>query len=153
VTRRDFYLGTSLAFVALSAAYAIALTIVSYIEDLTDGWGVGGRMFTAVYFGDGEWYQRLYIFFAAFLFFFFIGAATAAVYVRWRAYGMYIFWGIITIGVVGALYLISQSQSWPVVGEWFAANGTIGVVTWSLIPTVIAALAGYRVLQKATPRN
>ena len=75
VTRRDFWLGSSLTFVLLSAMYAIGLTILSIIEEATNGWGLGGRMFTAVYFGDGPWSQRLFIFFVAFLFFFFVGAA------------------------------------------------------------------------------
>jgi hypothetical protein len=43
VTRRDFYLGTSLAFVALAVMYAAGLTVLSYLEEVTGGWGLGGR--------------------------------------------------------------------------------------------------------------
>ena len=71
----------------LSVMYAVGLTILAGLEQATDGWGVGGRMFTAAYFGgaDIEWWMRLPIFFFILLFFFFVGAAVATVYVRWRA--------------------------------------------------------------------
>lgn len=53
VTRRDFYLGTAIAFGALALAYGAAFTVLAYIEEVTGGWGLGGRMFTVYAFGDG----------------------------------------------------------------------------------------------------
>ena len=53
-TRRAFSLGSGLLWVALSALYAAGYTLLGLVEELTGGWGLGGRMFTAVYFGDGE---------------------------------------------------------------------------------------------------
>lgn len=153
VTRRDFYLGTSLAFVTLSAGYAVALTVLSFIEEATGGWGLGGHMFTAVYFGTGPWYIRLLTFFTILAFFFFVGAAIAAVYVRWRTHGMLLFFGLLVLLLVGAAALATATSSWPAVGEWFVANGATGVILWSLVPTVLAAVAGYFVLRRATPRN
>ena len=153
VTRRDFYLGTSLAFVALAAGYAVALTVLSYIEEATDGWGLGGQMFTAVYFGTGEWYTRLATFFLILAFFFFVGAAIAAVYVRWRTNGMLIFFGLLTVLLVGLAALATFTQSWPAVGEWLVENGANGVILWSLVPTVLAGVTGYFVLRRATPRD
>ena len=43
--------------------------------------------------------------------------------------------------------------SWPAVGEWFAAMGPIGVVAWLLVPTALAAVAGYFILRRATPKS
>ena len=51
VTRRDYYLGTSIQLVLLAAMFTAGLTIMSVIEELTGGWGLGGQMFTAAYFG------------------------------------------------------------------------------------------------------
>ena len=103
VTRRDFYLGSSLTFVLLSVMYAVGLTILAGIEQATDGWGLGGRMFTAVYFGgpELEWWMRLPIFFFILLFFFFVGAAIATVYVRWKATGLVFFFIILGFALVG----------------------------------------------------
>jgi len=110
-------------------------------------------MFTAVYFGTGEWYTRLATFFLILAFFFFVGAAIAAVYVRWRTNGMLIFFGLLTVLLVGLAALATFTQSWPAVGEWLVENGANGVILWSLVPTVLAAVTGYFVLRRATPRD
>jgi hypothetical protein len=153
VTRRDFYLGTSLAFVALAVMYAAGMTLLSYIEEVTGGWGLDGRMFTSIYYGNGEWHVRFLLFLTIFLFFFFVGAATAAVYVRWRTNGMLAFFAVLTLVLVGTVVLVTFAGSWPSVGDWFVANGANGVILWTLVPTVVSAFAGYLVLRRATPRN
>jgi hypothetical protein len=153
VTRRDFYLGTSVAFVVLAAMYSAGLTILSYLEDATGGWGLGGRMFTSMYFGTGEWYARFLLFLVIFLFFFFVGSATAAVYVRWRTNGMLTFFALLALLLLGSTALITVTESWAGIGAWFVRNGANGVIVWSLVPTALAAVAGYFVLRRATPRN
>lgn len=154
-TRRDFYLGSALTFVLLSAMYSIALTILSAIETATNGWGIGGTMFTAIYFGGGDvpiW-QRSVIFFCVMLFFFFVGASVATVFVRWRATGLVLFFLGIGVLLVGLIALITLTRSWDAVGEFFAASQAIGVALWLLVPTAIAGLAGYLVLRRTTPRS
>src|SRR5690554_3853858 len=79
VTRRDFYLGTSVMFVLLSVYYAAIMTIMATIERATDGWGFGGAMFDVIYFGAENPLQQFVLFLLLFLFFFFVGAATASV--------------------------------------------------------------------------
>jgi hypothetical protein len=155
VTRRHYYLGTALAILALGVLYSAGMTILAQIEQATDGWGLGGRMFTAFYFGgyDAPWWQRFVCFLAIFLFFMFVGAALSTIYMRWRMNGMLLFGLIIAVVVVGAVALITLTQNWVAVGDWFVANGPTGVIAWSLIPTALAALAGFFVLRRATPKN
>ena len=153
VTRRDFYLGSSLMFALLSVYYAAIMTIMAVIERATNGWGFNGAMFDVVYFGADNPLQQFALYLLVFLFFFFVGAATASVYVRWRANGMYVFWAVLTFLVIGLVALTTVTDSWPLVGEWFVANGPIGVALWSLLPTALAALTGFVLLRKATPKN
>jgi len=153
VTRRDFYLGTSLAFVLLSAGYAAGLTVLSVIEDATNGWGFGGHMFTSVYFGTGPWWVRFGLFFTIFVFFLFLGMIFATVYVRWRANGMLVLSAAITVGLVALAALVTFTDSWPAVGEWFVSTGVNGVIVWTLVPTGVSAVASYFVLRRATPRS
>jgi hypothetical protein len=154
-TRRDFWLGSSLAFVLLSVLYAAALTVLAVIEQATAGWGFGGRMFTVLYFGGTEaaWYERFFIFAAIFLFFFFVGAVIATIYQRWRVNGMLVFFGGLVLVVLGLAALVTLTGSWPTVGEWFAASGPTGVVAWTLVPTALSAVLGYLILRRATPKN
>jgi hypothetical protein len=154
-TRRDFYLGSVLTFVLLSAGWAIALTLLSWLETITSGWGIGMRMFTAIYFGGGEnvvW-QRLVIFFCVMLFFFLIGTAFAAVYVRWKATGLVISFLLVGLALVGAIALFTYTQTWDAVGTFFMDAQAIGVALWLLVPAALAGGIGYLVMRRATPRS
>lgn len=153
VSRREFYLGTSLALVILSSVYGAFLTLLSYLEEWTNGWWVGGHMFTSVYFGAGPVWQRFFVFAAALLFFSFIGVLSGTIFMRWRTNGLLIAAAISIVLVVGLLGLVTMTGSWPLVGEWFVAVGPSGVVAWTLIPTVISAIAGYFILSRATSRG
>jgi hypothetical protein len=152
VTRRNYYLGTAVAFVGLAVFYSLGLSLFALIEDATNGWWVGGTMFTAVYFGENP-LQRLFIFFTILMFFFFVGSAVAAVYVRWKAFGMILFFTALALIVVGFFGLVTVTNSWDAVGAWFIANGLLGTYAWSLVLTAIAAITGYLVLRKATPKS
>lgn len=153
LSRREFYLGSSLAFVVLSAAYGAILTTLSYLEEWTNGWGVGGHMFTSFYFGAGPVWQRFFVFTVALLFFSFTGAVSGTIFMRWRTNGLLIAAAVSIVLVVALLALITLTGSWPLVGEWFVASGPSGVVAWMLIPTVISAIAGYFILSRATSRG
>jgi hypothetical protein len=153
VTRREFSLGSSLAFVLMSAIWAVTLTVLATLEEATNGWGVSGRMFSAIYFGEGEWYQQLFLFFVTFLFFFFVGSGVAALYVRWKTNGLLIFFALLAVLLVGSLAVIIRTDSWGSVFDWFINTGAYGVAALSLIPAAIAALGGYAVLLRATPKN
>lgn len=153
VTRRDYYLGTALTWIILSAALTVGFTVLSYIEEWTGGWGLGGHFFTAVYFGNQDLLPRLFTLFAMFLFFFFVGTASATIYVRWKVNGMLVAGAITAIILLGALALITFTQSWGIVGDWFATVGPAGAVAWSLVITAIAAVAGFFILRRATPKS
>jgi hypothetical protein len=151
-TRRDYWLGTSLTFVLLSAMYAIGFTILGFIERATNGWGLGGRMFTPIYFGD-TWWERLLIFFFGLLFFFFIGSSLAAVWVRWKATGMVVFFATLAALLLAGIAWLTLSNSW--IGFWTAlvAAGPLGIASWLLVPAAIGAVVGYFILRRATPRS
>jgi hypothetical protein len=153
VTRRDFSLGSGLTFVLLSAGYAIGFTLLSFVEEWTSGWGLGGHLFTSVYFAGESFVGRLFIVFSGMLFFFAVGAFSAALFMRWRMYGVLAILALIVLLIVGAAALITFTGSWQAVGDWFVASGPVGVTAWLLVPTGLAALAGFAVLRRATPRT
>ena len=155
VTRRDFWLGSALTFVFLSAAYSAVLTVLATIEVATNGWGLGGTMFASYYFGgaDASWIERFGLYFATYLFFYFVGASIATIYQRWRNNGMLAVFGTLGLALIASIALVSFTSSWPAVGAWFDTNGPSGVIAWSLVPTVVAAITGYFILRRATPKN
>ncbi|MCC6270559.1 MAG: ABC transporter permease [Microbacteriaceae bacterium] len=152
VTRRDFYLGTIVAFATLSLAYSVAVTLLGWIEDVTNGWGVGTVLFSPGYLSPNL-FERFYVAFVLFLFFFMMGIAVASVYVRWRVNGMLVFFASLALVILGLVAFATVTSSWGAVGAWFVAMGFLGVVSWTLAPTALATLVGYVLLRRATPRN
>lgn len=153
-TRRDYILGTGVTFVGLSVLYAAIYTLFGALETWTNGWGLGGVMFTSFYFGvDAPWWLRAFHVFALYLFFFAIGSAFGSMYVRWKARGLTVFFVLLSFVLVGALALITFTGSWPAVGEFFVTVGFTGAYALSLVISVIAGVAGYAILRKATPRS
>jgi hypothetical protein len=153
VTRRNYYLGTALAFTLLAIGFSVLLTVLSVIELATNGWGAGGHMFTPTYLTNASWGLRFVMYLCLFLFFLFVGSAIAAVYVRWRAFGITVFFAIIALLIVGSIAIITLGHHWPSVGNWLATTGAVGLTAWLLLPAAIAAVAGFFVLRRATPKS
>jgi len=153
VTRRDFYLGTSLVFLMSSVPTAAVLATLGALETATDGWGLGARMYTALFFDQGSWIANFFIFAVIQLGILFVGAAIATVYMRWRMWGMLVFWLGAVVAIVLALSAITLTDSWPVVGETLANLGVIGIFAWTLVPVALAGFAGFFILRRATPKN
>ena len=151
-TRRDYYLGTALTFLALAVIYTAGFVVLGAIERATNGWGLNGHMFTPMYFGD-QWYVQAFAVFTLLLFFFFVGSISGAIYVRFKAFGITLFWCIVTLAVVGGAALLTLTRTWEGFGKFFGDAGFVGGYAVSLVPTVIAAVAGFFVLRRATPRS
>ncbi|MWV60777.1 ABC transporter permease [Rathayibacter sp. VKM Ac-2754] len=152
-TRREFSLGSAVTFIGLSFAWTALFAVLGGLEESTDGWGFGGNFFRSIYFGDGSLLERVFAVLCAFLFFFFVGAATASAYVRWRQRGMLVFFTVLGALVLGAVTLLTLTESWGEFGAFFARVGFVGGYALSLIPTALAALAGHLILRRATPRG
>ncbi len=151
-TRRDYYLGTLLALVTLAAGWSILFSILGAIEDATGGWGLGGHMFAAVYFGDNGPIARTWYVFLLTLFFSAIGLVAGSLYVRWKTFGLVAFFAAIALLLLGAGTLIALTDSWGAVGSFLEGLGFAGVYPLLLIPVAIAVPLGYLGLRRATAR-
>jgi hypothetical protein len=153
VTRRDYYLGSAAAFTLLSAIFTAILVTLGVIERATGGWGADGRMFSAVYFGDGSIGQSAFTIGSGFMFFFFIGSFAAGVYTRWRARGLTILLiGVSFLGLAAAV-VVTYAGAWPAFGSWVLEHGGPGIAAWLWVGTIASAVAGFFVLRGATPRS
>lgn len=151
-TRRDFYLGSTLVFLLMSVIFTAAITILGLLENATNGWGLGGHMFTPVYFGSG-WAVRIPVILCLFLFFTFTGSAFGAVFVRWGRNGLLIFGGILLTIVVLIGLVIALLDAGAQFGAWLGANAPFGLALWSLVPSAVFWIAGFLILRGATPKN
>ena len=153
-TRRAFSAGSALTFVLLSFAYATLLTIGAWLEEATGGWGLGGYFFRTFYFAtDAGWLAQWWIYFCWLVYFLFTGTVFAAMYVRWKAMGLIVSFGLLAALVVALVAVFTLSDSWLAFWEAIDALGTLGVASVALIPAVLAAVIGHLVLRRATPRG
>jgi hypothetical protein len=153
-TRRDFTLGTAVTFLGLSAAWALLYTALALIERATNGWGLGGVMFDSFYFGvDVGWGERIFNVFAAFAFFFFIGSVFGAIYVRFRARGLILFFLVLALALIGLLALITMTSAWGALGDFFGAAGFAGSYALALGIGGVAWVASHLIMRRATPRS
>lgn len=153
-TRRAFAIGTAATFLGLSAAWALLYSALAFVERATDGWGLGGSMFNSFYFGIGEpWFVQTFNIFTAFVFFFFIGMVFGAIFVRYRARGLTLFFLALAVVLIGLVALVTLTDNWGAFGEFFVSVGFFGGYALSLIPSLAAGVAGYLILRRATPRT
>lgn len=153
VTRRDFYLGTWLLFVLISAANGAAFALLTQVEKITNGWWINAYMFNALWLGLDGWLVDFFSFFVMQLLVLSVGASVATVYMRWRMPGMVVFWSSFALLIVGSVALITFTSSWPAVSVWFASQGIAGIFGWLLVPAAVSGLGGYLALRRATPTN
>lgn len=150
-TRRDYLLGTGALFTLLSLGYATLIATLALAERAVGYWGVGLRFFDTS--PDFSWFELFLGTFFLLLLFAAIGGATAAVYVRWKATGMYVFWAGLIVLLVAVGFLLTWTESWGAVGDFFSTAGVLGTLAWSLVISALAAIAAYLILRKATPAN
>lgn len=150
-TRRDYLLGAGATYGALSVGYALLLAVLGELESASNGWGVGLGFFAAL--PEWPWYQVFAAHLLILVLFAAIGAATAAIYVRWRAAGMYVFWLGLVIIVVTTVVLLTTLDGWFAVRDFFQTAGVMGSLVWSLVITALSSIAAYVILRRATPTN
>lgn len=151
-TRRDFWIGTSLTFLIVSAMYAAAIATLVQIEIATKGWGLGVHMFDALWYGRTNWLTDAYTTFALQALVLFIGASVTTVYMRWRTRGMLVLGGATTATVLGLVALGVATDTIGGVFAWLGTLDLVGVFSLVLGAALACSVLGFLVIRRATPR-
>lgn len=151
VTRRDFFLGTLLTAGLTSAILAVVFLIGGYVEEFTNGWGMNGWFFRIPWVWEGGPLVALLFFFAVAMLLFVIGFWGATTYKRFGPLGLTIVLVGLGVLVVGAFWLIANTNAWGPVFGGIAQLGALGLALWTLVATAVLSVASFLMLRRAIP--
>ena len=120
VSRRSYYTGTALLAAGLGAVYALPLAALQAIERATGGWGVTIHFFRVANVLDGPWYLTWLTSFVALTLMFVYGTWFGVVYWRWNMAGLVTFISAQVLVLLAAAGVVTRTQSWAAVGQFFA---------------------------------
>lgn len=150
VSRRSYYLGTSLLILALAAGYGLALTVLQAIERATGGWGLTVHFFRIRWLLDGPWYLTWLTSGVLLVLFFLYGMWYGLVYRRWSLTGLVSFIGAQFLVALAIVAVVSWTHTWPALGRFFTQL-TAPTLTGLLAALVaVMALGGFSTMRRVT---
>ena len=152
LTRREFYLGTVLAYAIAALIQASLVTVWWFIEKATVGYGLGVRFIDSAVYTDASWYNVFLI--AALLYFSILGISTfiAVMYLRWKVWGVLLTVAALIILILGTATVVTMLQVWPEFMN-FVAQQTEMFFAWVAGIALFSLLLGYLFSRRITPQN
>jgi hypothetical protein len=141
VSRRSFYAGSALLWIALAAVYGLGLTVLQLIERGTGGWGLKMHFFRVPYLLAGPWYLSWLTSFVGLALMLAWGMWFGIIYRRWNVAGLLSFITVQALALLLVLLIIGDARAWHGVGHFFSTL-TIGGLTGLLAALTVALLAG-----------
>jgi hypothetical protein len=116
LSRRAFYLGTTVVAVVQALLYGLALAALAALERATGGWGAGLDFWAPGPFAVDNVALRILVYAAPMLAFMFVGISLGVTQKRWGPAGV---WGVM-IGALLAVGLLAVLFGW--LGFWAAVT-------------------------------
>ncbi|WP_062531077.1 hypothetical protein [Demequina rhizosphaerae] len=151
-TRRDYYLGTVAFFAMMAVVYGVGLGLLALLERATDGWGMNGSFYAPAYLYDEPFAVVAFHYIALYLLFTTMGCLVGALFVRWRANGLYLYFGALALAVVALVWWLLDA-GWGATVDFFTTNPLAVVMAWTLPVSVAFAAVGWLVLRRAPARG
>jgi hypothetical protein len=152
VPRRRYHLATAWSAVVQAYLYAVILTVLLAVEQVTGGWGVDLVFFGLPFLVAGNAVAQVVVYAGPLVLLSFVGMACGLVFKRWGAVGMY----ALTLGSVLVCGLATLALTRPgapaAMGEWLTAQSVL--VGWGVWPLVVAVGLGvwdHRIIRRVTP--
>jgi hypothetical protein len=150
VSRRTYYLGTVGLIIGLCIVYSGILTLLWWIEGLTNGWGLQLHFFRVPWILDGPWYQIWITNFALLALVFLLGLWLGLIYRRFGLTGSVLAYAALSLIVVAAAMLITWQDAWPAFGSFLVNLDILAASGLVLLVSVVVAAGGYLTIRRIT---
>lgn len=149
VTRRAFMGGSLLYAIGSAVGTGVALTLLNRLEQVTDGFGQGGRFFRVPWLTDVPTYQLLAVYAVPMLLVLALGALMSSLYARFGQTGVLIASLVGVVVVTAAALLLTAADAWAAIGRWITGLTPQTLTGWLLAVTVATLAATYTLLRRA----
>jgi hypothetical protein len=149
-SRRQFFQGTALLAVALSAVYSLILTLLQVAERASGGWGLRLHFFRVDRVLAGPWYQTWLTSFVLLALFWVYGMWFGLVFRRWNLPGLIVFMAAQVVVVLGAVVPVSLTHAWPSVGNFLGGLTAPALAGIAAAGAVALALGGLGTIRRLT---
>jgi hypothetical protein len=150
VSRRAYYIGTTLLVIGLSAINGLVLALLQVLEGVSDGWGVSLHFFRVGYILAGPWYLTWLTSFVGLALVFLYGMLYGLVYRRWTLLGLAAFACAQVAAALAAVFVISHARAWTSVGHFFTGISAAGLTGLLAALTVVLLAAGFATARRVT---
>lgn len=150
VRRRDYFTGTMMMILAVSIVTSIVLTVLSYIEDASNGWGVRLFFFHLPYVTDGNAFQQFIVFFSFLLFMYLFGFVISSLFRRFGRTGLLV--AAIVSLIIGTVlvFAIIHLGWWRDIFDFFDGRSAFNIALLLLPVTIVCSLVSYALLRRST---
>ena len=150
VTRRAFMGGSLLYAIGSAVGTGVALTLLNRLEQVTGGFGQGGRFFRVPWLTDVPTYQLLAVYAVPMLLVLALGALLSSLYARFGQTGVLVTTLVGVVVVTAAALLLTAADAWAAIGRWITGLTPQTLTGWLLVGTVAALAGTYAMLRRAS---
>jgi hypothetical protein len=148
--RKDYFLGTLITALLSSSLTTIFLSLLSFMENYLNGWGVELYFFHLPYLNDGNIFIQSWVIFMILIHFYYLGFVITSVYRRFGFRGMVIF-AIISLLAGSIFSAICTYFSWWSIIFTKIISYTAFQLSWGLgVLSLIYIFIAYLLLRRAT---
>ena len=150
LSRRSYYLGTTLLVAVTSAVFGLVLTLLQVVERATGGWGLAAHFFRIPWLLDGRWYQTWLTSFVLLALFFLYGMWYGLVWRRWNLTGMLAFVAAQLLLALAFVMMVSLTHSWTGVGHYLATTTAVSLTGVLAAVALAMGFGGFATIRRVT---
>ncbi|WP_018754568.1 hypothetical protein [Paenibacillus terrigena] len=150
VRRSDYFTGTASTLTLLSFVFSIVLSLLSWIEAATSGWGVKLGFFHLPYLYVGSYLQQFLVFFLIMLMLSFWGFIIACYHRRFGKAGTFTLFIVLFLLSSLFSFYMTYFGDWMAVFQWFADKTALDLAIRTIPFSIIFAALSYLFLRRST---